>query len=446
MPGTIDLANESIDSVIQWLRGQRRLRPFAPLSELIDLAKISAEQLTDLACIDLIERKRIGQSTCVEDVLSELPSLATSEAAKLDLIDAELCVQHELGQTIDLPDYAKRFPELVHAINALAKLDRGSPLNAMPLIEVASNATAVFSDGDGTSFELTSMLPADRVHARPTSTANLLDQLVQPPPWFTREHVQSSSEHSCLIRGRDSNQNRAVALKVIRLTQATTKREIDVQLAAVEAASMVRHPAWVTPDVAAVESQSLAVIRPWVFGTRWDQARRHLTPQARLHDLARIGYAIQSAHDTATKSGHAAHGGIHLNNLIVDADGQVRIVDAAACIQPAAGEMFGSATTLDSDHSSTLMRRRHSDVRSLCALIRMATAGGTMEDEFRRRASIVDRLCDSCILNPDQPTACGRLSDAIIKLADGNLADSSTASLSTSAKSLWRRFVPKSTP
>jgi hypothetical protein len=77
-----------------------------------------------------------------------------------------------------------------------------------------------------------------------------LDHAIQPPAWFTREQLHSSSERSCLIRGRDSNENRAVALKIIRLSDGS-KQTADSALAEVEAASAVRHPAWVQPDVAA---------------------------------------------------------------------------------------------------------------------------------------------------------------------------------------------------
>ena len=428
---TIDPANASIDGVIQWLRNQRQSNPLASLSELINVSTISQSRLTDMACIDLIERKRIGHSTTVEDLLREVPSLATSDAARLDLIDAELCVQMELGQTINLADYAKRFPDLASSIEALAKLDRRIPVE--PLASLSSPVAASFAIAPLEA----SMTAA--THSRRSSASHMLDALVQPPPWFMREQVQASSDRSCLIRGRDSDQNRSVALKVIRLSSAIRKDEIETQLAMVEAASMVRHPAWVTPDVAAVENQSLAVIRPWIFGTRWDQARRLASPQTRLRDLARVGYALQSAHDTASNGVHAAHGGIHLNNLLVDADGDIQIVDAGVCIQPAAGEMLGSSA-VQSDSLGPTNQRRQSDVRSLCALLRVVSGGGSSSDtDFRRQSTTLDRLCQKHADQPDQRNACSDLADAAMKLADGNLGDSDLKPSGTIARSFWWR-------
>ena len=221
MPGTIDPANASIDGLIRWLRSQRRINPHSPLPELLNVSAISQSRLTDIACIDLIERIRLGQTTQVEDLLRELPLLANNHSAQLDLIDAELCVHMELGQTIDLAAYARRFPDLAGSIEALTKLNRDASFTLAP---APANTRAPANTP-----------PIASVH--PSLASSMLDVHIQPPPWFTREHVQASSERTCLIRGRDSNENRAVALKVIRLPHAISKNEIDSQLAFVEAAS-----------------------------------------------------------------------------------------------------------------------------------------------------------------------------------------------------------------
>ncbi len=442
MQATIDPTTASIDGVIQWLRNQRRSRPHSTLSELIDLSRASLSRLTDLACIDLIERRRLGQMFHVEDVLRDIPQLDSSDSARLDLIDAELCVQVELGLTIDMEDYRRRFPTLTPAIEALVKMERGTMTAGTDDCEMRLD---IGLRGSGTTVGKSSALhrgnALERIDGESNANRTLVHS-VQPPPWFIREQVLASGENSCLIRGRDSNANRSVGLKIIRLTLATTKREIDLLLEAVEASSRVRHPAWVTPEVAAIENQCLAVIRPWVFGTRWDQARRHSSPQTRLRDLARIGYALQSAHDTSTKTGHAAHGGLHMNNLLVDVNGQVQIIDSVACIQPSAGDAFGVSNAGGSTNPSMSMRHRRSDVRALCALLRVATCGDLATDiHFHKRVAIIDRLCQKFISQPDLPTACSELADAAMKLADGVAVDPGTPDLVANAKSFWRRFV-----
>jgi hypothetical protein len=193
-----------------------------------------------------------------------------------------------------------------------------------------------------------------------------------------------------------------------------------------------------------VESQHLAVIRPWVFGSRWDIARRHASVETRLRDLARVGYALQSAHDTKTRHGHAAHGGLHLSNLIVDADGQVRIIDAAACVQPAAGEMFTSHSNREfpTEELTPCSNRRLSDIRSLCMLIRLATSSDpNTSPEFRRRVMALDRICQSIVAKHAAEDACARIADATLKLADGNLIDDSAPGLVFKAKAIWNRLL-----
>lgn len=436
----IDLDRSSIDTVIQWLRSQRRMRPAAPLSELASLSKLSADRLTDLACIDLIERRRLGQTTQVEDVLREIPELATSDPARLDLIDAELCVLREIGHRVELADYAKRFPDLAQSIEALAKLDAVQPI-----------PQPSWYPADEQSLSRPSARSIDADQSPETGHPIELSHLVQPPSWFTREDLHSCSERSYLIRGRDSHANRAVALKVIRLSASTTQRDIELYLAAIEAASMVRHPAWVAPEVAAVERQSLAVIRPWIFGDRWDQSRRLAAPQVRLRDLATIGYSLQSAHDThATDASHscAAHGGIHLNNLYVDADGRVRILDAIACIQPPSGEGLGSPSLARTSREPTSQRRRHCDVRSLCALVHLETAALLAADRgLRKQISMLDRFCESLIADPNQPTACARLADTMMKLSDENFSDPAAGDSLIPSKPRWKRlFHRRRTP
>lgn len=454
MTSTYNPVHASIDSIIHWLRGQRCSRPDTPLPQLLDISSLPLERLTDVACIDLIERKRLGQTICVEDILQDIPVLASSESALLDLVDAEICVQIELGQPVNLRDYEARFPEHATSIAAIAQLNAG---DVIVDTSVGSNKTIeIRHDHEEEGLALQHELANDHrvnplgvggVSSHSTNGSALFENAVHPPPWFTREQVHSQTEQSCLIRGRDSNENRAVALKMIRLSDRS-RQTAESALADIEAVSSVRHPAWVQPDVAAIESQTLAVIRPWIFGTRWDTARRHASVEAKLHDLARVGYALQAAHDTKTQHGMAGHGGLHLNNLIVDADGQVRIVDAAATIQPAAGEMLVgqpmSSQPLSRPHderSSQSHRRRMSDVRSLCVLIRLVTGGDLAKDrDFRRRAESLDRFCHTLFTGPLPTDACALIADAAIKLADGKWIESQSAGMAATAKAIWNQF------
>ncbi len=48
----------SLDDLIDWLRSQRTLHPTASLSSLLAGRSIDTQRLVDLACIDLMERRR----------------------------------------------------------------------------------------------------------------------------------------------------------------------------------------------------------------------------------------------------------------------------------------------------------------------------------------------------------------------------------------------------
>lgn len=449
---------DSIDSMIQWLRAERRQQPAAPLSSLLNVASLSLDKLTDIACIDLIERRRLGQAITVEDVLRDVPQLQKRDAAKLDLIDAEICVCNELGIPVESSDLRSRFPDLAHEIDALIRLTSDVRHRAT----IPTSLTQVTRFVPDTSPSLVPEQDATRVDRRASThcVSSALDFSFEPPSWFTSEHLHSSTEDSCLIRGRDSHGNRAVAMKILRLKQ-NDARNASATLASVESAAMVNHPAWVGPDVAAIDKNSLAIIRPWIFGTRWDQARRHASVTTRLRDVARIGYALQAAHHTATKDGCAAHGGVHMNNLIVDADGQVKLIDALASLTPALGDSLGDFAELSSppagnsrESTSAARARRLSDVRSLCSLLRLVTTGSLATDsDHRRRVAVLDRLCERILLQPENIDACGIMADAVSKLADGTLREHDTnpshggpdgdsnVRQSFSMISLWKRIL-----
>lgn len=454
---------DSIDSMIQWLRAERRQQPAVPLSSLLNVASLSLDKLTDIACIDLIERRRLGQAITVEDMLRDVPQLQPRAAAKLDLIDAEICVCNELGIPVDPSDYLARFPDLTHEIEALIRLTNNAhnrPLIQTPFAQTPFNQVTHFAPDAASAFA--PHQDATRVDRRASThgVPSALDFSFEPPSWFTSEHLHSSTEESCLIRGRDSHGNRAVAMKILRLKQGDV-RNASATLASVESAAMVNHPAWVGPDVAAIDKSSLAVIRPWIFGTRWDQARRHASVTTRLRDVARIGYALQAAHHTATKDGCAAHGGVHMNNLIVNTDGQVKLIDALVSRTPAMGDSLGdfseasSPLAGDSREATNIARaRRLSDVRSLCSLLSLVTTGSLATDpDHRRRVAILDRLCKRILLQPENADACGIMADAVSKLADGTLRDHDThpslggpggnnsVRQSFSMISLWKRIL-----
>ena len=129
-----DPTSESIDGLIDWIRNARDRDAEASLFQLlrerlIDLRSLGTQRLVDLACIDLIHRKRLGQSVTVESYVADFPQLGT-DTHRLDLIDAELCVAEEIGLEICTEGLAKRFPDLADQIGELVQL--GSEAELMP--------------------------------------------------------------------------------------------------------------------------------------------------------------------------------------------------------------------------------------------------------------------------------------------------------------------------
>ncbi len=111
----------SINQMMRWLKRQRAQKGDASLADLICGLSVPTEQLIDLACIDLMQRRRAGQSARVEDYTRQFPKLA-EERLLLDLIDAEICVANELKQPLNRNEYSDRFPSVADAIGQLFDL------------------------------------------------------------------------------------------------------------------------------------------------------------------------------------------------------------------------------------------------------------------------------------------------------------------------------------
>ena len=61
----IDPQHASIDSLIDWLREQRRRDPCSPLSSLLADKQCDEQRIVDIACIDLMERRRMGHAGAI---------------------------------------------------------------------------------------------------------------------------------------------------------------------------------------------------------------------------------------------------------------------------------------------------------------------------------------------------------------------------------------------
>ncbi len=393
MGGLVDPQHASIDGLIDWLRQQRRRDPVASLSSLLAGKKFDERRIVDIACIDLMERRRMGHPVTVESYVEEF-SCIQDESNLLDLIDAEICVASELGEEPQLDDYASRFPHLADQVIELVRLDAAAESELTSAIVDVSEKTPIVSEKTPIACEKTQpvsemgqsaviatnidrasvsqsadfsieVLPSD---ATPIKAAAATRHPIDLPEWFVGEQCVASGPGRWLIRGRDSVRGINLALKVTELPPQLTKVQGDQILDACEMAAKVRNASWVLPSVAAIQQRHLGVIRPWVYARPWQQLRATQDYRTQLRNLASVAFAVASAHQVG-----ATHGGIHVENLLVDHEGKVQVLDAAA--SRVGLERWLSPTTGCSDFEQILPldQRISMDVRDLIKLVAAAS-------------------------------------------------------------------------
>ena len=300
----------SLDSLINWLRSERKRHPDVALSRLLEGRSLDTRRLVDLACIDLIERRRQGQAIRAESYAEQFPQLRRGDLL-LDLIDAEICVAGELQQPIDPSEYPRRFPELARQIEELLRLE------SLP----ASHHQDSLDPSASFSVELVVQGDRDSSDALPMAKGHPI--LV--PEWFSAEKCFASGPGRWLIRGRDSLRGMAMAMKVIQLSPQLHLSQSQQILDACESASKVRNPIWVPPSIAAIQRGHLGVIRPWIYAVPWLPVLSRRDVPTQLGELASLAFCLEAAHRVG-----ATHGAIHGDNILLDHDGKLHLVDAVA--------------------------------------------------------------------------------------------------------------------
>lgn len=387
----IDPATASIDGLIEWLRCQRAGNPQTPLSRLLANRQIPNERLVDLACIDLIQRRRMGHAVGAEQYLNEFPDLASRDAC-LDLIDAELCVARELGESIEPEAVIKRFPSMAESIRQLLQMGACTAAVPLPLpVDPAGTSPhAAFASNNQQRDEF-----AFGIAQSPSPLP------VSPPSWFTESELVCVRGADRLVRGRDANRGVDLALKLVQLPDGLGEDQIASVLGDCESASRIINPHWVCPLLAAVSDRYLCLIRPWVFANRWRVDRRPGPGRAvSLRQLAAIAFALQAAHDAGV-----SHGGVHSGNVLIDHDGRVQITDAV-------GTAEGLKRRIDRAESRSLQSGIDGDIRQLLQFVSTAVAdfpSSGFADVAASIRSIAGRKNDQL---------CGAIGEQLMRLAD----------------------------
>lgn len=393
---TIHTEYESVDELIVWLRRQRSVAPTDSLRTLLKNHVVREDHMIDLACVDLIHRRRLGQSVRTEDYLAEFESLKDDRRC-LDLIDAEICVAKELSAPMCADDYVSRFPDLAEPIRELFALD---PSSARQSVADSLLVDPVSIDGDS-SLEFSISAPS----CDDAPIAADVQLPVDIPSDFQHPQCVARRPGQWLLRGRDMVHSQSLAMKVIELPTLLRGAQANLVLDACERAAKVKHPAWVIAHTAAVQRRHLSVVRPWLFARSWNEYQSDTDQTTQIHALATVAFALASAHAV-----RATHGGLHFENLLIGQDGRVQIVDGA----------FGSFgvlqdLALDRLADDAFPQRREVDIRDFLKLI----ATSEVHWDLGGSESVVASFGR---LAADEPSdALARIGDTLVAIADGRV-------------------------
>ncbi|MCA9140410.1 MAG: serine/threonine protein kinase [Planctomycetales bacterium] len=417
----------SVDQLIAWLARQRDQHPMRPLAELIAHQTLSAELLVELAAVDLIGQRRRGHDALVEHYVDQFERLGNQDSLVLDLIDAELCVRREMNQDCDAEFLIRRFPTLADSIRQLVHLGAGRetppqrPTHSIPSVrstppsgQMTVDLQSDLSD-DSDPFLIQRNLTVDAVrHPRlgPQEDHRDDDSIdtpipIKPPAWMVGARCIATSQRetgrSWLIKGRDTQRNDTVAMKILPLPATLTRTERTRILDLCETTSSVAHPAWVAPRIAAINNGHLAVVRPWIFGRSFAANQRCTDSTQHLMSLARIAFALAAAHRIG-----ATHGSVKAENIIIDHQSNINLIDAVSSAM--AWENYLSSW--DNDLSQTLGNRIRQDVQELAALI----AAVCLASFDRSKLDWTLRVTDS--VDFQERDACAKIGENLQTLLD----------------------------
>jgi hypothetical protein len=271
-------------------------------------------------------------------------------------------------------------------------------------------------------------LPGD---ATPQHVASMTDHPLDMPDWFVVAQCVGSGPGRWLIRGRDSVRGIALALKITELPAHLSSAQGKQILDACEVAAKVRNPTWVPPSVAAIQQRHLGVIRPWLFARPWQQCKATHDHGAQLRNLASVAFAVESAHRIG-----ATHGGIHVENLMVDHAGRVQVLDAGSTRIGLERWLNPTASHADPDQIASLEERVHFDLQDLIKLVAAASVDW-------EQAWATDLMADlRQIAKQNQGDACGEVGQKLIRCAD-SVHPTNGASAGGSKRRSWRKRLAR---
>ena len=146
-----------------------------------------------------------------------------------------------------------------------------------------------------------------------------------------------------------------------------------------------------------------------------------------LRNLATVAFAIESAHQLA-----ATHGGIHLENLLMDHDGKVQILDAGAS-RSGLERWLNPVSDPASREFASLGERKNMDTQDVIKLV----AAASVEWEPHWATDLVAELRHIADKTPEG--ACGLIGQRMMQHADSSIPRGDVRSSGESHQLSWRR-------
>lgn len=449
MSESVDLRSADLDELIRWLDTHRRRDPETPLSQLVRSHRLDSARLIDLACVDLMQRRRMGHSVRVEDYVADMPELSQRDTL-LDLIDAELCVASELKQSTSITDYTARFPSLSHEIQELLDLEGAPPLGLSlglsmgqpPFVRMydrhlpdTNESNAVDVKGEHPSLHPECQLEGEQsplvegsldfvssLQEETLTASGLREQPVDAPEWFVADQCIARTPGRWLVRGHDSVRGTPLAMKVTELPLHLDAAQSHDLLDACEAASKVRNPRWIGPRVAAVQQRHLGVVRDWSFSQAWTSVDIGWRDQAKR--LADVAYTVEAAHRVG-----ATHGGLNFGNVLVSHEGRVLLIDGASSHVGVQRWCHGLSSKICS-----FDERVHLDVQDLVKLVSVTV----VDWQTPGSRSLLHAI--QTIAQSDQADVSSQIGEWLIQFSDGEFDDRDRQA---SSRIRWRQRLTR---